>query len=219
MVYATSSSYKLDENGIFVEHATLPDGSPVRTHFRFDIRRVSIKETLEIAVGEMVRAEAARAYASLKVPCVVEHAGLIYQDYLTEPEDKQYPGGLTKPMWNSLGERFLDETHARGRSAVARAVVGYCDGQSVRTFVGETAGTIADRPRGERRFYWDTVFIPDREDGTPGDKTYAEIVADPDLGLVHKVVVLSQSSKAMLRMLEWMQGAERPFLWPDDHHG
>ena len=41
---------------------------------------------------------------------------------------------------------------------MARAVVGYCDGKLTRTFVGETKGTIAKEPAGQRRLYWDVVF-------------------------------------------------------------
>jgi len=64
-------------------------------------------------------------------------------------------------MWNALGEKFLDETQSRGRKAIARAVIAYCDGQRVLTFVGDRPGTIANSPRGSRAFYWDTVFVPE----------------------------------------------------------
>ena len=156
----------------------------------------------------MVRAEVEAAYSVLKVPCIVEHAGLIFADYLSAG----YPGGLTKPMWNTLLQEFPRETHSAGRKAVARAVVGYCDGQRIQTFVGETSGTLASEPRGDREFYWDTVFIPDEEDGSPGISTYAEIVADPALGLPHKVAKLSQSTRAMLRFLEYRR-LHPPELW------
>ena len=39
--------------------------------------------------------------------------------------------------------------------------------------------------------------MPDLRDGTPGKKTYSEIVGDKKVGLVHKMKVSSQSSKAM----------------------
>ena len=115
-------------------------------------------------------------------------------------------------MWNALGERFITETHSAGRRATACAVVAYCDGKDVRTFRGETKGTIAASVRGRRAFYWDTVFVPDTDAGTPGNKTYAEIVDDAALGLKHKVSRLSQSSKAMLKFLEYRLTSE-PQLW------
>ena len=50
----------------------------------------------------MVRQEVKAAYAQLSIPCIVEHAGLIFADY----KDHNYPGGLTKPMWNALGAAY-----------------------------------------------------------------------------------------------------------------
>jgi XTP/dITP diphosphohydrolase len=213
-VYVTSSDYKRAENDVLVEHVSLSDGTPIGEACRFDLRPVRIQETLEIRITEMVRAEVKQAYTKLRVPCVVEHAGLIFDEYRGLGEDREYPGGLTKPMWDALGDRFLPELSASSRRAVARAVVAYCDGQSVRTFVGETEGHLAPEPRGAREFYWDTVFVPDDVDGNPGTMTYAEIVDDASLGLRHKVEHLSQSTKAMRSFLDWLQSADPPALWP-----
>ncbi len=148
-----------------------------------------VPERLELELGKLVAAEAEAAYRLLRVPCVVEHAGLVFEEYV----DQSYPGGLTKPMWNALGDKFIEETNSAGRRAVARAVVAYCDGKTIRKFVGETRGTLSPSPRGSRRFYWDTVFIPD-DSGCDG-KTYAEIVDDPSFGLEYKVTKLSQSKR------------------------
>jgi inosine/xanthosine triphosphate pyrophosphatase family protein len=116
-------------------------------------------------------------------------------------------------MWNALREKFVAETGSAGRRALARAVVAFCDGMSVKTFVGETQGHIANAPRGSREFYWDTVFVPDEIDGRPGTLTYAEIVDDPNMGLRHKVTRLSQSMKALVLFFEHYIAAARPTLW------
>jgi XTP/dITP diphosphohydrolase len=211
IVYVTSSSFKEEENKAFVANCKLTNNAPVKDLFEFEIRKVPITEMLEVDLCVMVQAEVTNAYSQIKVPCIVEHAGLIFEDY----EAKSYPGGLTKPMWNALGEKFIDETQSAGRRAIARAVVAYCDGKSVRTFTGETKGTLAERPRGARKFYWDTVFIPDNPPGKPGTKTYAEIVEDSDLGLKYKITNLSQSAKAMLKFLEFLREEGPPSLWKD----
>ncbi len=208
IVYATSSSHKREEIEIFHSVGYLDDGTIVRDSFTFDIRPIQIQEVLEVDLGVMVRAEVVKAYSQLRVPCIVEHAGLIFDDY----HDKSYPGGLTKPMWNTLGDRFVQETGSSGRCVIARAVIAYCDGKRVFTFDGETHGTIADSPRGSRDFYWDTVFIPDNANGEPGSMTYAEIVESSPLGLPHKVNNLSQSSKAMRKFLVYRKTNE-PGLW------
>lgn len=207
IVYVTSSKYKAQENEIVAQDCALKDGTPVRELFEFDIRPVHVKEVLEIDLKAMVMAEVTKAYSQIKVPCIVEHAGLIFAGY------DLYPGGLTKPMWDFLLDKFIEETHSAGRPAIARAVVAYCDGRSVHTFVGETSGKIADRPRGNRKFYWDTIFIPDDSRGKTKGKTYAEIFDDPGLGLKYKMTKLSQSSRAMLEFLEFRR-LNQPDLWP-----
>src|ERR1041385_5320259 len=206
VVYVTSSEHKRRENELLVANCKV-DGALVRELFVFDIRSVQIKEILEVDIALMVRQEAIQAYKQIKEPCIVEHAGLVFEGY------SSYPGGLTKPMWNVLGTNFISETQASGRRALARAVVAYCDGQRVMTFVGETKGTISDRPRGTRQFYWDTIFMPDSTDSRVVGKTYAEIVDDPTLGLEYKVVYLSQSTRAMLNFLSHRRHNAPP-LWP-----
>jgi inosine/xanthosine triphosphate pyrophosphatase family protein len=207
--YVTSSPSKIRENEIFREKGRLPDGTPVKNLFAFKIRSLPIKETLEIDIQLMVKEEVSKAYTQLKVPCIVEHAGLIFTDRL----DKGYPGGLTKPMWDALHDQFIVETMSANREAMARAVVAYCDGMKVLTFVGEREGRIAMCPRGSSKFYWDTVFIPKDPTKTVSGKTYAEIVDDPNLGLEFKVLHLSQSTMAMIKLLEYLRSAPPPQLF------
>ncbi len=209
VVYVTSSEFKREENQAFVQECVLTDGRRVNEVFEFDIRPVPIQEILNVELSVMVSAEVVSAYSQLKVPCIVEHAGLIFSEYA----DSSYPGGLTKPMWNTLKDRFIDETQSAGRRAIARAVVAYCDGKQVKTFMGERTGMIATEPRGRREFYWDTVFIPDDPTGRAVGRTYAEIVADDSLGLAYKMRELSQSSSAMMSFLKYRLETGDPELW------
>lgn len=209
IVYVTASSYKIQENEIFTQNGKLRDGKSVKELFEFEIRQVPIKEILEVDIRIMVQEEVIKAYSQLKVPCIVEHAGLIFTDH----KDRSYPGGLTKPMWDTLGDRFIEETRSAGRDAIAKAVIAYCDGMSVKTFVGEREGRIAENPRGSRKFYWDTVFVPKDPAGGVSGKTYAEIVDDPKFGLKFKVLNLSQSTQAMVQLLEYLRRARTPQLW------
>src|SRR2546423_5401598 len=106
IVYVTSSDSKIEENKVFVQQCSLTDGTPIHDLFEFDIRQVSIKEVLEVDLHAMVMAEVTEAYSEIRVPCIVEHAGLIFDGY------DLYPGGLTKPMWNALNDKFIQETHS-----------------------------------------------------------------------------------------------------------
>ncbi len=207
VVYVTSSPFKAEENKIFQGVAKSKNGKLVKDDFEFDIRQVPILETLEVKLEVMVQAEVANAYSQIKVPCIVEHAGLIFSDFLAE----SYPGGLTKPMWNALGDRFISETQSANRKAIARAVIAYCDGMSIKTFIGETKGTLARAPKGSRKFYWDTIFIPDSTDPRFNGLTYAEIVET--FGLEEKIRHFSQSSKAMLEFLEYYKTEGISKLW------
>src|ERR1700733_15807653 len=98
IVYITKSGFKKDENDVFVRTCTLSNGQRIEDVFEFEIRRVPIQEILNVDLLAMVSAEVVSAYAQVKVPCIVEHAGLIFDDY----KDRSYPGGLTKPMWDTL---------------------------------------------------------------------------------------------------------------------
>ncbi|NEW89771.1 non-canonical purine NTP pyrophosphatase [Rhodopseudomonas sp. WA056] len=191
--YATRSVFKKEELSIIsaateFKHA---DGRMMKIGELIDFRlsQVPTDEPLEIDLEAMVRHKARSAYQRLLAPCIVEHAGIVLDAHL----DAGYPGGLTQPMWDALTpEEFLTRTGSRGEGAIARAVIGYCDGMSIRTFSGETHGTIANEARGSRSFYWDVVFCPDGQ----GGRTYAEIAEEKDGGLAAKLLI-SQSAKAI----------------------
>jgi XTP/dITP diphosphohydrolase len=204
--YVTSSQYKREEATVFLQTAELRDGTRAAESFDIAVLSLSIKEHLEIDITTMVMAEVANAYSQLKIPCIVEHAGLVFDKF----RDVGYPGGLTKPMWNTLGVDFVAETNSAGARAVARSCVAYCDGQRVETFIGETQGRIASEPKGSRHFYWDTIFIPDDPDHPDSERTYAEIVEED--GLAAKMH-LSQSGKALRAFLEYRL-QHQPELWP-----
>jgi XTP/dITP diphosphohydrolase len=201
LVYITSNQHKRAEFDT-IQMLALSNGRRVADQFKVEIREVSIKETLNIDIKEMVRQEVMDAYQQVLTPCFVEHAGLIFDHRSAQ----HYPGGLTKPMWNALGADFLDETGSASKPVTARAVVAYCDGMSVTTFVGETHGALSEKPRGSSAFYWDTIFIPDGS-----NQTYAELI--DNRGLQHKVREFSQSAKALKEMFEYLCSVSRPPLW------
>lgn len=190
--YATRSSFKEQELDIICKSQIILDSKQaemkIGDFIDFRISDIVTEEPLEIDLEAMVRHKVRSAYKAILAPCIVEHAGLI----LEENKKEGFPGGLTQPMWDALSpEGFLKRTGCSQENVIARAVVGYCDGMQIHTFVGETAGVIASEPRGSREFYWDVVFCP--EGG--GGKTYAEI-AQQSNGLEIKLS-MSQSTKAI----------------------
>jgi XTP/dITP diphosphohydrolase len=207
IVYCSWSEFKKEEWSVArnaIELIARP-GCTLGQVFDLEFRNVPTTEPLLCDLEAMVRAKAESAYQAVRVPCIVEHAGLILRGY----ENKSFPGGLTQPMWDALGaERFVASCAALAIHATARAVIGYCDGLVIKTFVGETTGSLAEKPKGRRSFYWDTVFCPDGF----GDKTYAEIVRDDGSGLVEKLKI-SQSIKALQEFMAYRL-ANEPVLFP-----
>lgn len=198
IVFATTSPFKREEIETVLASCDFTDvdnvARKVGERYEIEFSAVRTDEPLEIDLVTMVRHKALSAYRSLLVPCMVEHAGIILEAHTA----KGFPGGLTQPMWDSLGpEDFLRRTGAARESAIARAVFGVCDGMGIYTFVGETRGTISNEPRGSRQFYWDTIFCPNEF----GGKTYAEVSGDPARGIAEKMTI-SQSFKALRQFLE-----------------
>lgn len=192
----------MEEIKILEESLKLSDGKLVKDVFSFHIYPNNIYERLEVDLLKMVSYEVREAYNQIKIPCIVEHAGLIFEKY----QSIGYPGGLTKPMWNTLGNDFLLETNSAGKRVIARAVIGYCDGREIRTFIGETHGIFSHSPKGSRDFYWDTVFIPDSIENL----TYSEMVEKEGIQAKLKY---SQSAKALISFLEFIRIKPVADLW------
>lgn len=197
--YATRSAFKDEELSILAT-TEFVDGAGATRRIAdlidFHVSDIPTEEPLEINIEAMVRHKARSAYKRILAPCIVEHAGLI----LEKNADCGFPGGLTQPMWDALGPAgFLDRIGCRGERAIARAVVGYCDGMSTYTFVGETRGQLADAPTAGRGFYWDVIFKPDND---PSGRTYAEI-SDVKGGLEIKLH-MSQSTEAVRKFATFL---------------
>ena len=201
--YVTSSDYKREENKVFLENCCTSDGLKVKDQFIFNLHKLNIPERLEVDLEIMVNHEVREAYNKLRIPCIVEHAGLIFDKYSA----RNYPGGLTKPLWNTLSDDFLKETNSKGLNVIAKAAIAYCNGKEIKTFIGETKGILADSPRGDRKFYWDTIFIPD----STLNLTYAEIVEQK--GLDYKLIHYSQSIKAMIEFLDYLKANPVDEFW------
>jgi inosine/xanthosine triphosphate pyrophosphatase family protein len=206
IVYCSWSPFKKEEWGLAKDTVAFDStGKKLGEMFDLKFRRVKTTEPLLCDLEAMVRFKTESAYRQVQVPCIVEHAGLILEGY----EAKSFPGGLTQPMWDSLEpEQFVACCSTLTDRAIARAVVGYCDGLNVHTFVGETKGRLSKTPKGMRQFYWDTIFCPDGF----GDKTYAEIVKDDRSGLGDKLAI-SQSVQALKKFMQYRMNSE-PSLFP-----
>lgn len=126
----------------------------------------SIDEIQTEDVNKLVRDKLLKAFHITGKPVFVEHTGL-YIESLNE-----FPGGLTQIFWDKLEAVKFTELFGRGPNTtlVAKTVIGYCDSKKIHLFEGSIRGTIPSTPKGQQKFQWDCVFIPDGE-----SETFAEM--------------------------------------------
>lgn len=130
-----------------------------------------IEELQSADLFKLIHDKTLKAFQSLGRPVFVEHTGLILSAL------GELPGGLTQLFWDQLGndteraDRFCALFgQAPDNKAIAKTIIGYTDGRTIRFFEGQVQGRISPTPRGDRQFQWDCVFIPEGF-----DKTYAEL--------------------------------------------
>lgn len=127
---------------------------------KHNIKVVPVSEKIEEIqtqnTNRLVRDKLLQAFQRIGRPLFVEHTGL-YLEYLNG-----FPGGLTQIFWDSLkADKFAKLFgNTPNPKTVAKTVVAYTNGKSVQTFEGEISGRIAKRPKGNREFQWDCVFVP-----------------------------------------------------------
>jgi len=153
---ATGNTFKINET------IEILKGNQIKI-IPYDIR---IEELQTLDVNKLVKDKLLKAFSKIGKPLIVEHTGL-YIKYLND-----FPGGLTQIFWDSLqADKFTEIVGSlKDTTAIAKTVIGYCDGEQIYFFKGEVEGKISDNPLGSRDFQWDCVFIPNGE-----TQTFAEM--------------------------------------------
>lgn len=120
----------------------------------FDIK---IEELQTVDTDRLVKDKALKAFKEIGRPLFVEHTGL-YIEYING-----LPGGLTQIIWDALkADRFSEIFgNTQDTSVRARTTIGFIDGKKIEIFKGDIAGKVSPKPRGNREFQWDCVFIPE----------------------------------------------------------
>lgn len=128
--------------------------------------KYSIDEIQTEDVHALVTDKLLKAFKIIGRPVFVEHTGL----YIKSIND--LPGGLTQIFWDRLEADKFSELFGENDDprVMARTTIGYCDARKIHLFEGEIEGEIAPKPRGNKEFQWDCVFIPDGK-----SQTFAEM--------------------------------------------
>ncbi len=116
-------------------------------------------------IEAIVRDKVLRAFHKIGHPIFVEQTGLYLGDL------NGFPGGLTQVFWDTLEAERVSRIFGGG-AVTAKTRLGYCNGRKVFQFEGVIEGTISPKPRGDRAFQWDCVFVPDGH-----EQTFAEMGA------------------------------------------
>jgi XTP/dITP diphosphohydrolase len=157
------------------------------SNIELEVVSLQIRELMDLDLEVIVKDKLLQAYKEFGLPCAVEH-GAIHIEALN-----RLPGGISKVVWDSVGDKICKFIQpGEPRNAIAKSLVGYCDGKKLHFFPGETKGTIAEEARGDRKFQWDPIFIPDGS-----SSTYAE------LGFPEKET-FSQANKAWKGLINFL---------------
>ena len=117
---------------------------------------IDLDEIQSLNLREVVEHKAKQAYERVKSPVVVEDTSLEFTVF------GRLPGTFIKFFLEELpGEKICALLDGKDRSATARCVIAYYDGENAVLFEGELKGRIAEKPAGESGFGWDKIFIPE----------------------------------------------------------
>ena len=154
-------------------------GIEVERILKIPILRVSLNlpEIQAATVEEVTRYK-------LEVARSKRYARLIVEDVsLGFDELGNFPGPYVRWLLEAAGGTGLAAIAyaLNNRAAKAQCSVGYWNGTQVKMFLGETAGEILVKPRGEQHFGWDAWFQPS---GQP--KTFGEMTAEEKDDVSHR---------------------------------
>lgn len=136
-------------------------------HLAFDVahKKLDVPEIQSLDLEEVALDKAKRAYEILSTPVLVEDTALTFTAL------GSLPGPLIKWFLIALGNDGLTKLldGYTDRSAKAEVCFVLCDAGGTHLFKGSRSGTIAERPRGEKGFGWDPIFIPEDYEQTWGE--------------------------------------------------
>lgn len=118
--------------------------------------KIDLTEIQSLDLHEVVEHKVRQAYDHVHGPVLVEDVALEFVAW------GRLPGTFIKFFVNEVPfETICHMLDGQDRSAVARCVFGYYDGDKVEFVEGGLHGRIAEEPAGGNGFGWDRIFIPD----------------------------------------------------------
>ena len=151
-------------------------------------QKIDLDEIQALDLKKIVKHKVRQAYDLIKKPVVVEDTTLEFRGL----------GGLPGPFIRYFLEQMSEEDicsllNGKDRNATARCVFGYFDGEKEVYFEGSIDGTIPEKPRGDKGYGFDRIFIPEGYNVTRAEQNEED----------HKAVYLK--IKPILQLKEFLE--------------
>lgn len=119
-------------------------------------QKVDLDEVQSLDLRTVVEHKVRQAYDIVQGPVLVEDVALEFTAL------GKLPGTFIRFYVDTVPLDVICRTlDGLDRTATARAVLGYYDGNEIIYFEGSLPGRIAQHPAGEGGFGWDKIFIPE----------------------------------------------------------
>ena len=149
----------------------LEDAKKLLPQFEIEHVDFEVPEIQSLDSKEIIAAKLEFVWRKLKKPCFVMDTSLALECL----------GGFPGPFIKWWFEKTVGEEKTckianlfGEHGCVWTTVLGYFDGKDSHFLEETLKGSIAEKPRGENGYHWDTVFIPDGETRTTAEMTFEE---------------------------------------------
>lgn len=142
------------------------------------------------SLEEITRFSVRQAYSILRMPCFVEDAGIFISAL------NGFPGSYSKFVFMTIGNAGVLKLLEGEKNRIAKfsSAVGYFDGWGEpKIFLRHTMGKIVQKPRGDKGFGFDPIFVP-----KGSKKTFGEMA-------VEEKNILSHRGKALTAFFKWFK--------------
>jgi inosine triphosphate pyrophosphatase len=117
-------------------------------------QKVDLDEIQSLDLRTVIEHKLNQAILVVKGPVLVEDTALEFKEF------GRLPGTFMKFFEQELSqEKICALLDGKDRSATARSMFGYFDGKEKIFFEGKLEGTIAETPRGDQGFGFNSIFI------------------------------------------------------------
>lgn len=129
---------------------------------RINMINIDLPEIQSVHGREVIHAKLQGAMKQIKQPCFVMDSSLVINGLCKHWEEKYFPGALIKDVFENMWDKNICEfvTSNGDTSCLWSAIIGYHDWGQEYFFESSLAGNIANSPRWEYWYNWDTIFIP-----------------------------------------------------------